>query len=109
MRKVVVVMPAYNAAATVEKTHADLPLSDIADVILVDDGSTDDTVAVARALGITVTVHECNRGYGANQKTCYDAALDRGPDVAVMLHPDVQYDSRIHPVMERHHHPTRHL
>lgn len=92
-------MPAYNAAETVAKTYADLPLGDISEVILVDDGSTDDTVAIARSLGITVIVHETNRGYGANQKTCYEAALDKGADIVVMLHPDFQYDSRIVPVM----------
>ena len=99
VRNVVVVMPAYNAASTVERTYADLPLAEITTVVLVDDASTDDTVAVATALGITVIRHETNQGYGANQKTCYAAALDLGADIVVMLHPDFQYDSRIAPVM----------
>lgn len=99
LRNVVVVMPAYNAASTVERTYADLPLAAINTVVLVDDASTDDTVAVATALGITVIRHEINQGYGANQKTCYAAALDMGADIVVMLHPDFQYDSRVAPVM----------
>ena len=99
MRNVVVVMPAYNAASTLEKTYADLPLGAISKVVLVDDGSTDDTVEIARKLGLIVIVHERNQGYGGNQKTCYRTALDLGADVVVMLHPDFQYDSRVVPVM----------
>lgn len=97
--KVWVVMPAYNAAATVEATYKDLPIDSVDGVILVDDCSTDDTVAVARGLGIHVIEHDRNRGYGGNQKTCYRAALDAGADIIVMVHPDYQYDSRIVPVM----------
>jgi glycosyltransferase involved in cell wall biosynthesis len=97
--KVWVVMPAYNAAATVEATYRDLPLDSVEGVILVDDCSTDNTVAVARALGIQVIEHQVNRGYGGNQKTCYRAALDAGAEIVVMVHPDYQYDSRIVPVM----------
>ena len=97
--KVWVVMPAYNAAATLEATYRDLPMERISGVILVDDCSTDSTVAVAESLGITVIQHEDNRGYGGNQKTCYRAALDAGADIVVMVHPDYQYDSRIVPVM----------
>ena len=95
----IVVMPAYNAAMTLEKTYRDLPLEGISQVILVDDASSDDTVEVAARLGIKVIRHEVNRGYGANQKTCYSAALDAGADIIVMLHPDFQYDSRIVPVL----------
>lgn len=97
--KVWVVMPAYNAGQTLEATFLDLPLSQIEGVLLVDDGSTDDTVAVAERLGIHVIKHERNRGYGGNQKTCYSAALELGADIVVMVHPDNQYDSRIVPVM----------
>lgn len=99
VRNVVVVMPAYNAASTLEMTFADLPLEFITSVVLVDDGSTDDTVAIAHRLGLIVIEHDSNRGYGGNQKTCYAAALDLGADVVVMLHPDFQYDSRIVPIM----------
>lgn len=99
--KVWVVMPAYNAARTVERTYRDLPLEELDGVLLVDDASTDDTAEVARALGIDVIVHERNRGYGGNQKTCYRAALDRGADIVVMVHPDYQYDGRMVPVMTK--------
>jgi glycosyltransferase involved in cell wall biosynthesis len=91
-RKVVVVMPAYNAELTLKKTYEDLPLDAIDEVLLVDDASPDRTVHLARELGIRVIEHPENRGYGANQKTCYDAALDAGGDVIVLLHPDYQYD-----------------
>lgn len=94
-----IVMPAYNAEATVEQTFADLPVQLQRRVILVDDGSTDRTVEVARRLGIEVLQHDRNRGYGANQKTCYRAALDRGATVVIMVHPDYQYDSRVALVM----------
>ncbi len=90
---VVVVMPAYNAARTLERTYRDIP-NDIVDrIILVDDVSKDDTVAVARQLGLDVIIHRQNLGYGGNQKTCYDAALEAGADAVVMLHPDYQYDA----------------
>ena len=93
--KVVVVMPAYNAALTLEKTIADIPRGSVDEIILVDDCSTDNTVELARHLGLTVVPHEKNRGYGGNQKTCYTHALERGADYVVMVHPDYQYDSRV--------------
>jgi glycosyltransferase involved in cell wall biosynthesis len=94
-QKIVVVFPAYNAEATLEATYRDLPRGIVDDVILVDDASHDHTVDMARRLGITTLVHDKNRGYGANQKTCYQAALARGADVVVMVHPDYQYDPRL--------------
>jgi glycosyltransferase involved in cell wall biosynthesis len=90
---VVVVMPAYNAAKTLERTYADIPHELVDKIILVDDVSHDETVDIARQLGLDVIVHRQNRGYGGNQKTCYDAALGVGADVVVMLHPDYQYDA----------------
>ena len=93
-QKIVVVLPAYNAAATLEKTVNDLP-SIVDEIILVDDKSGDDTVAVAKRLGISVFEHEANKGYGGNQKTCYRLALERGGDIIVMIHPDYQYDPRL--------------
>ncbi|MDA0588653.1 MAG: glycosyltransferase family 2 protein [Planctomycetota bacterium] len=88
-------MPAYNAASTLEKTIADIPRGSVDEIILVDDCSTDNTVELARHLGLTVVPHEKNRGYGGNQKTCYTHALERGADYVVMVHPDYQYDSRV--------------
>lgn len=93
--RTVVIMPAYNAEATLERTVTDLPLESIDDIILVDDCSRDRTVDVARSLGLNVIQHRINGGYGANQKTCYRAALDSGADYVVMIHPDYQYDSRV--------------
>ncbi|MGZ8502204.1 MAG: glycosyltransferase family 2 protein, partial [Candidatus Limnocylindrales bacterium] len=90
---VVIVMPAYNAAKTLERTYADIPHDVVDRIILVDDVSRDETVDVARQLGLDVIIHRQNRGYGGNQKTCYDAALEAGADVVVMLHPDYQYDA----------------
>ncbi len=90
-------MPAYNAAATVEATVKDIPEQLRKDIILVDDCSKDNTVEIAERLGLTVIKREKNGGYGANQKTCYDAALQKGADIIVMLHPDYQYDSRLIP------------
>lgn len=95
--KVVVVMPAYNAAKTLERTYNDLPKDVVNHVILVDDVSKDETVEVARQLGLQVVVHLQNKGYGGNQKTCYLEALKAGADIVVMLHPDYQYDSRLVP------------
>jgi glycosyltransferase involved in cell wall biosynthesis len=91
--RVIVVMPAYNAAQTLERTYADIPAEIVDHVILVDDVSKDQTVEIARQLGLQVIVHAQNKGYGGNQKTCYDAALSEEADVVVMLHPDYQYDA----------------
>lgn len=95
--KVVVVMPAYNAAKTLERTYNDLPRDVVDHIILVDDVSQDETVEIAQRLGLKVIVHIQNKGYGGNQKTCYLEALRDGADVVVMLHPDYQYDSRLVP------------
>jgi glycosyltransferase involved in cell wall biosynthesis len=86
-------MPAYNAAKTLERTYADVPQELVDKIILVDDVSRDETVEIARQLGLDVIVHRQNKGYGGNQKTCYDAALAAGAQVVVMLHPDYQYDA----------------
>lgn len=97
--KVIVVMPAYNASKTLRLTYADLP-SDLVDtVILVDDASSDETLQIARELGLEAFVHTRNYGYGANQKTCYREALKSGADIIVMLHPDYQYDPSLLPEM----------
>jgi glycosyltransferase involved in cell wall biosynthesis len=96
-QKVIAVMPAYNAERTLAATVADMPAGSVDEVILVDDGSKDRTVAIAKEMGLTVIVHPQNCGYGGNQKTCYRTALDRGADIVVMIHPDYQYDSRIIP------------
>lgn len=100
-QKVVVVMPAYNAAQTLHKTHREVLDQEIVDlIIVVDDASHDDTVRVARSLPQTeVHVHEANRGYGANQKTCYREALAAGADIVVMVHPDYQYTPQLIPAM----------
>ena len=95
--KVIVVMPAYNAARTLRMTYEELPKDCIHSIILVDDGSTDDTIAIARRLNLEVFVHTRNFGYGANQKTCYREALKAGADIVVMVHPDYQYDPRLLP------------
>lgn len=95
-RKLVVVLPAYNAGSTLEITYRELPFDIVDDVILVDDGSTDDTVRVAQKLSIEhVVVHDENRGYGGNQKSCYDKALELGADIVVMVHPDYQYTPKL--------------
>ncbi len=88
-------MPAYNAEKTVKATYNDLPKDLISEVILVDDASSDKTIEKARKLGITVYRHKENKGYGGNQKTCYDQTLRRNPDVVVMVHPDYQYDAKL--------------
>jgi glycosyltransferase involved in cell wall biosynthesis len=95
--RVIAVMPAYNAESTLEATVKDIPPGAVDQIILVDDGSKDRTVELARELGLTVIVHERNKGYGGNQKTCYRHALDAGADIVVMIHPDYQYDSRVVP------------
>jgi glycosyltransferase involved in cell wall biosynthesis len=94
-KKIVVVMPAYNAEKTLRQTYAEIPLEYVDEVILVDDGSSDRTVEVARALDVKTLVHPTNRGYGGNQKTCYRHALEHGADVVVMLHPDYQYTPKL--------------
>lgn len=95
-KKIVVVMPAYNAERTLERTYESLPHDIVDHVILVDDCSSDDTIAVAENLNIAHTIrHESNMGYGANQKTCYAKALELGADVVVMVHPDYQYEPRL--------------
>ncbi len=93
--KVVVVLPAYNAAKTLEKTLADIPANVVDQIILVDDHSNDETLAVANRLGLRVTEHEKNLGYGGNQKTCYRLALEAEADIIIMLHPDYQYDPKL--------------
>jgi glycosyltransferase involved in cell wall biosynthesis len=94
-KKIAVVLPAYNAARTLEQTFAEIPLDIVDDVILTDDASKDGTIAAAAALGIYTIRHQRNIGYGGNQKTCYAAALARGADIIVMLHPDYQYTPRL--------------
>lgn len=93
--KIAVVMPAYRAAKTLTQTFEALPREIVDDIILVDDASDDETVEIAKKLGITTIVHELNLGYGGNQKTCYKAALDCGADIVVMVHPDYQYEPRL--------------
>ncbi len=90
-KKIVVVMPAYNAERTLERTHREIPHDLVDEIVLTDDASHDGTVETSRRLGLPTLVHESNRGYGANQKTCYAEALRRNADVVVMLHPDYQY------------------
>lgn len=99
-KKIVVVLPAYNAAKTLEITYQEIDFTMVDEVILVDDRSHDDTVAVANALGIKhIVVHEKNKGYGGNQKSCYNKALEIGADIVVMLHPDYQYTPKLIPAM----------
>jgi glycosyltransferase involved in cell wall biosynthesis len=99
--KVVVVMPAYNAAKTLRMTYAELPRDAVDLVILVDDGSSDETATIARELGLELFIHDRNYGYGANQKTCYREALRAGADIVVMVHPDYQYDPTLLPELVR--------
>lgn len=94
-KKIAVVLPAYNAARTLKRTIDEIPREIVDDVILTDDASCDDTAGLARQLGIATIVHQANLGYGGNQKTCYAAALERGADVVVMLHPDYQYTPKL--------------
>jgi glycosyltransferase involved in cell wall biosynthesis len=94
-QKVAVVLPAYNAAKTLRQTVAEIPIDVVDDIILTDDCSRDDTIRVARELGLYTIVHDSNRGYGGNQKSCYTAALARGADIVIMLHPDYQYTPRL--------------
>ena len=94
-KKLVVIMPAFNAEKTVRKTYLELPHDYVDEVILVDDASKDSTLAISRELGMVTIVHMENRGYGGNQKTCYREALKRGADITVMVHPDYQYSPRL--------------
>ncbi len=98
-KRIVVVMPAHNAAKTLRQTYAEIPRDVVDEVLLVDDASRDETVAIARELGLRYLVHDRNRGYGANQKTCYRHALAMGADVVVMLHADYQYTPKLIPAM----------
>lgn len=99
-QKVVVVLPAYNAAATLERTLAEIDRTLVDDLVLVDDASRDETVALAQRLGIPhILTHDRNKGYGANQKTCYTYALSLGADIIIMLHPDYQYTPKLLPAM----------
>ena len=99
-KKVVVILPAYNASATLENTFNDIPFNIVDEVVLTDDGSSDNTVEIAQRLNIRhVIKHEANRGYGANQKSCYRKALSLGADIIVMLHPDYQYTPKLIPSM----------
>ncbi len=100
-KKVIVVMPAYNAATTLERTHAEVIAQDYVDqIIVVDDSSSDNTVEVARKLDkVTVHVHDQNLGYGGNQKTCYRLAMEQGGDIVIMIHPDYQYTPKLIPAM----------
>lgn len=97
--KVIVVMPAYNAEKTLEKTVKDIPSGVVNEIILVDDASRDNTVPLAKQLGLRVYAHEQNLGYGGNQKTCYHKALEEQADIIIMVHPDYQYDSRLIPYL----------
>jgi glycosyltransferase involved in cell wall biosynthesis len=97
--KITVVMPAYNAEKTLERTFHDIPPGIADDIILVDDASRDGTAALARRLGLHVVVHAKNQGYGGNQKTCYKTALERGAGIVVMVHPDHQYDPKVIPAL----------
>jgi glycosyltransferase involved in cell wall biosynthesis len=94
-KRITVILPAYNAEATIKQTYAEIPLDIVDDVILTDDASRDKTVELSKALGIHTILHPHNRGYGGNQKTCYRAALERGADIVIMLHPDYQYTPKL--------------
>ena len=98
-QRVVVVMPAYNAVRTLERTVREIPMDLVDEIVVTDDASSDGTVAEAERLGLRPLIHTRNRGYGANQKTCYQEALRRGADIVVMLHPDYQYTPKLIPAM----------
>jgi len=99
-KKIVVVLPAYNAEKTLELTYSEIPFDMVDEIILVDDYSRDQTVEVARGLGIRhIIIHDRNKGYGGNQKSCYDKALELGADIVIMLHPDYQYTPKLIPSM----------
>lgn len=99
-KKIVVVLPAYNAELTLERTYAEIPHDIVDEVVLVDDASSDYTMEVARRLGIKHLIHhESNKGYGGNQKTCYNKAIELGADIIIMLHPDYQYTPKLIPAM----------
>jgi glycosyltransferase involved in cell wall biosynthesis len=99
-KKIIVVMPAYNAEKTLEQTYHELPLDIVDDVIIVDDASTDNTVEVAKKVGIKhIIVHDKNKGYGGNQKSCYNKALELGADIVIIVHPDYQYTPKLLPSM----------
>jgi glycosyltransferase involved in cell wall biosynthesis len=99
-QKIVVVLPAYNAGKTLERTYSEIPFDIVDEVVLVDDKSKDDTVEVGKKLGIRhIVVHDVNKGYGGNQKSCYNKALELGADIVVMLHPDYQYTPKLIPSM----------
>jgi glycosyltransferase involved in cell wall biosynthesis len=99
LMKTIIVMPAYNASKTLEKTFKDIPMKYVDDIILVDDYSIDNTAEISKKLGIKTICHKVNKGYGGNQKTCYREALKMGADIIVMLHPDYQYDPKKIPEM----------
>src|ERR1035437_6683216 len=98
-RKVLIVLPAYNAAKTIERIFNAIPMDCVDDVLLVDDKSNDETVQIAKKLGINTISHDENKGYGGNQKTCYQYAIESGADIIIMLHPDYQYTPKLIPVM----------
>lgn len=99
-KKIVVVLPAYNAAKTLQQTYSEIPFDLVDDVVLVDDRSRDNTADLARQIGIKhVIIHPKNRGYGGNQKSCYNKALELGADIVIMLHPDYQYTPKLIPSM----------
>jgi glycosyltransferase involved in cell wall biosynthesis len=94
-KRIIVVLPAYNAERTLEQTYREIPLEIVDDILMVDDSSSDSTVSLARELGITTILHDRNYGYGRNQKTCYEEALKRSADIVVMVHPDYQYTPKL--------------
>ncbi len=94
-KKIVVVMPAYNAARTLQRTYEEIPHDIVDEVILVDDKSSDATAQISKSLGISTILHDQNLGYGGNQKTCYKTALQKGADIVIMLHPDYQYTPKL--------------